>query len=105
MFKASARIAWPFWYALVFLAMVLLESTLIGLSFSGIVYTLVLVTVTWLTDYATYRKPMFTDTVHPNFFDQNANNEIKSLLEANKISPASYQGIYLLPKLTPVQNK
>lgn len=99
MFKASARIAWPFWYALVFLAMVLLENTLKRLSFSGIVYTLVLVTVTWLTDYATYRKPMFTDTVHPNFFDQNANNEIKGLLEANKISPASYQGIYLLPKL------
>ncbi|MBK8852219.1 MAG: hypothetical protein IPN73_18990 [Saprospiraceae bacterium] len=99
MFKASARIAWPFWYALVFLAMVLLEITLKRLSFSGYVYTLVLVTLTWLTDYATYRKPMFTETVHPNFFDQNANNEIRSLLEANHISPTNYQGIYLLPKL------
>lgn len=99
MFKASARIAWPFWYALVFLAMVLLENSLKKLSFSGYIYTLVLVLFTWLTDYATYRKPMFSDTVHPNFFDANANQEIRSLLETNKVKAEDYQGIYLLPKL------
>ena len=67
MFKASARLAWPFWYALIILAVALLENLLQRVSFSGYMYTIVLVCVTWFTDFQLYRKPVFKDTVQPNF--------------------------------------
>ncbi|MBK8699545.1 MAG: hypothetical protein IPN29_08380 [Saprospiraceae bacterium] len=99
MFKASARLAWPFWYALVALAMVLVEQLIKRMSFSGYLYTLVLILVTWFLDYSLYRQPMFNNTVQPNFFSKNDNQEMVNLLRDNKIEPAAYQGIFLLPKL------
>lgn len=99
MFKAVARLAWPFWYALIILAMALLENLLRRLSWSGFVYTLVLVCVTWFTDFQLYRKPAFKDVVQPNFFSKASNDEIYQLLQSAKVNPADYQAIFLLPKL------
>ena len=99
MFKASARLAWPFWYALIILAVALLENLLQRVSFSGYMYTIALVCVTWFTDFQLYRKPVFKDTVQPNFFSISSNAEISDLLNKAGVNPNDYQAIFLLPKL------
>lgn len=99
MFKAAARLAWPFWYALIILSMALLENLLRRLSFSGFAYTIALVCITWFTDYKLYRKPSFTDVVQPNFFSTSSRAEIDGWLKTANVNPADYQGIFLLPKL------
>lgn len=99
MFKAVARLSWPFWYILVFVALVLIEQLLGKVSRSGYLYTIVLVLSLWYVDYAIFRKPGFLDTAHSNLFSKNDNQYMLNVLKEKNVDPNNYQAILLLPKL------
>ncbi len=99
MFKAVARLSWPFWYVLVFTAIILIEQMLTSFSRSSYLYTIILTLGLWFIDFSIFTKPRFKDTSHSNFFSENNLATLSQILRSKNIDTENYQGIVLLPKL------
>jgi hypothetical protein len=99
MFKAVGRLGWTMWFALVILAVVLIEELLRKLAFSGYLYTIVLFLLLWVIDFKVYYKEMFNGHENDNYFKKENKEVTRNDLKRYNINPADYQAILSLPRL------
>lgn len=98
MFKAIARISWPFWYVIVFSALIIFDFILKNTKplFSNVIF-LVFVLI-WVLEFNSYMNPNFGNNVHTNYYSKNEKLSMINTLKAANINVEDYQGILLVPK-------
>ena len=100
MFKASARIAWPIYFAIGISAVIYLDWLLRRISNITIAWAIsVVLALTWLQEIKSYIGRRYVDTFHANFLHRDKSEEIISLLDEHGIDTKQYQAILAVPNM------
>ncbi|MBK9256886.1 MAG: hypothetical protein IPM42_15500 [Saprospiraceae bacterium] len=99
MFKAVARLAWPFYFACTILSVCYLHHINSRQTKSKAFITFILAAAIWCSEIFTYIKPNFENTKHANFFSKEKDTDVLTLLEKYNIDIQKYQAILCLPKM------
>ncbi len=99
MFKAAARLAWPFYFVFTLAGVCVVDALSRALSFRWL-STLFLLAVGagWNAEINQYIVPHFRNVFHANFLSREHEAEVLDVLRANRINPADFQAILAAPR-------
>lgn len=100
MFKASGRLGWAFYFALVLTGVVFVDRLYRITSpwFMAAAFPLGLA-VLWQAEINQYVKPHFENNFHENFFSEKNEREITDAIRANNVDISQFQAVLCLPKM------
>lgn len=99
MFKAVARLAWPFWMMLSISGIILLDNFLDKINRVAFKVIFPSIIFLFLLESSLSIRGKFLNTRHPNFFSKNKMTELSSELDKSDILFENYQAMLLLPQM------
>lgn len=100
MFKAVARIAWPFYFALSISAIIYLDGLLKKINFPILSWLLAsILAITWIMEIKSYVGLRYKEIFNANFLHPDHQRELQKTLAAYNIDTVHYQAILALPKM------
>lgn len=99
MFKAVARLGWPFWMMLSISGIILLDNFLDSINGVALKVIFPSIVFLFLLESSLDIRGKFLNTRHPNFFSKNKMTELSAELANSKIVFENYQAMLLLPKM------
>ncbi len=99
MFKAAARLAWPFYFAFTLAGVYFLNVLMraIPSKWLGALFLLAVGAV-WNAEINQYHAPRFREVFHPNFLSREQEQEVLDVLRTNRIRPQEFQAILAVPR-------
>jgi hypothetical protein len=100
MFKASARIGWPIYFAIAVSGVLCLDWILKKIKSPLLVYGVVgLLSIIWILEIRQYVGIRYQESFHANFLHRDKKKEILDFLQEKNIDITQYQAILSVPKM------